>query len=158
MKRLFEPVADHFRKVGKAAGFLVDQYAEYDVFSIQHQIPGGMMGTFKAQLAMHKMMDKLPQVLDEVAAVRRDLGYPGMATPFSQLVGIQAVLNVVTGQRYGTVPDEVIQYAAGFYGQTVAPVDRASARPDHGRAARQGSAGASAGKPGPRCAEKAALH
>lgn len=120
---LFEPVADHFRAVGKAAGFLVDQYAEYDEFSIQHQIPGGMMGTFKAQLAMHKMMDKLPQVLDEVAAVRRDLGYPGMATPFSQLVGIQAVLNIVTGKRYGTVPDEVIQYAAGFYGQTVAPVD-----------------------------------
>lgn len=119
----FEPVAAHFRAVGKAAGFLVDQYAEYDEFSIQHQIPGGMMGTFKAQLAMHKMMDKLPQVLDEVAAVRRDLGYPGMATPFSQLVGIQAVLNIVTGKRYGTIPDEVIQYAAGFYGQTVAPVD-----------------------------------
>jgi oxaloacetate decarboxylase alpha subunit len=120
---LFEPVADHFRAVGKAAGFLIDQYAEYDEFSIQHQIPGGMMGTFKAQLAMHKMMDKLPEVLEEVAAVRQDLGYPGMATPFSQLVGIQAVLNVVTGKRYGTVPDEVIQYAAGFYGQTVAPVD-----------------------------------
>lgn len=120
---LFEPVADHFRSVGKASGNLVDQYAEYDEFSIQHQIPGGMMGTFKAQLAMHKMMDKLPEVLDEVAAVRRDLGYPGMATPFSQLVGIQAVLNVVTGKRYGTVPDEVIQYAGGFYGQTVAPVD-----------------------------------
>ena len=120
---LFEPVATHFRAVGQAAGFLVDQFAEYDEFSIQHQIPGGMMGTFKAQLAMHKMMDKLPEVLDEVAAVRRDLGYPGMATPFSQLVGIQAVLNVVTGKRYGTVPDEVIQYSAGFYGQTVAPVD-----------------------------------
>ena len=120
---LFEPVAKHFRAVGQAAGYLVDQYAEYDEFSIQHQIPGGMMGTFKAQLAMHKMMDKLPEVLDEVAAVRRELGYPGMATPFSQLVGIQAVLNVVTGKRYGTVPDEVIQYSAGFYGETVAPVD-----------------------------------
>ncbi len=120
---LFEPVANHFRAVGKAAGFLVDQYAEYDEFSIQHQIPGGMMGTFKAQLAMHKMMDRLPEVLEEVAAVRRDLGYPGMATPFSQLVGIQAVLNIVTGKRYGTIPDEVIQYAAGFYGKTVAPVD-----------------------------------
>jgi oxaloacetate decarboxylase (Na+ extruding) subunit alpha len=120
---LFQPVADHFRSVGKAAGFLVDQYAEYDEFSVQHQIPGGMMGTFKAQLAMHKMMDKLPEVLDEVAAVRRDLGYPGMATPFSQLVGIQAVLNIVTGKRYSTVPDEVIQYSAGFYGDPVAPVD-----------------------------------
>ena len=120
---LFEPVADHFRNVGKAAGFLVDQFAEYDIFSIEHQIPGGMMGTFKAQLAQHKMMDRLPQVLAEVAAVRKDLGYPGMATPFSQLVGIQAVLNIVTGERYGTVPDEVVQYAAGFYGETVAPID-----------------------------------
>lgn len=120
---LFEPVADHFEAVGKAAGFLVNQYAEYDVFSIEHQIPGGMMGTFKAQLAQHRMMDRLPDVLAEVAAVRRELGYPGMATPFSQLVGIQAVLNVVTGKRYGTVPDEVLQYAAGFYGETVAPID-----------------------------------
>jgi oxaloacetate decarboxylase (Na+ extruding) subunit alpha len=120
---LFKPVADHFEAVGKAAGFLVNQYAEYDVFSIEHQIPGGMMGTFKAQLAQHNMMDKLGEVLDETARVRRDLGYPGMATPFSQLVGIQAVLNIVTGKRYGTVPDEVVQYAAGFYGPTVAPID-----------------------------------
>ncbi|MGD9665406.1 MAG: pyruvate carboxylase [Novosphingobium sp.] len=122
-KSLFQPVADHFRAVGKSAGFLVDQYAEYDAFSEEHQIPGGMMGTFKAQLAMHNMMDRLSDVLDEVAAVRRDLGYPGMATPFSQLVGIQAVLNVVTGKRYSTVPDEVVQYAAGYYGETVAPID-----------------------------------
>jgi oxaloacetate decarboxylase (Na+ extruding) subunit alpha len=122
-EQYFQPVANHFEQVGKAAGFLVNQFAEYDIFSVEHQIPGGMMGTFKAQLAQHKMMDKLDAVLDEVAAVRRDLGYPGMATPFSQLVGIQAVLNIVTGKRYGTVPDEVIQYAAGFYGETVAPVD-----------------------------------
>ncbi|RIV81957.1 pyruvate carboxylase [Aurantiacibacter xanthus] len=122
-KSLFQPVADHFRAVGQSAGFLIDQYAEYDAFSEQHQIPGGMMGTFKAQLAQHNMTDRLSDVLDEVAAVRRDLGYPGMATPFSQLVGIQAVLNIVTGKRYGTVPDEVVQYAAGFYGETVAPVD-----------------------------------
>jgi len=120
---LFKPVADHFEAVGKAAGFLVNQYAEYDVFSIEHQIPGGMMGTFKAQLERHNMMDKLGEVLDETAKVRKDLGYPGMATPFSQLVGIQAVLNIVTGKRYGTVPDEVIQYAAGYYGKTVAPID-----------------------------------
>ena len=121
--RLFKPVADHFEAVGRAAGFLVNQYAEYDVFSIAHQIPGGMMGTFKAQLANHNMMDRLHDVLDETARVRRELGYPGMATPFSQLVGIQAVLNIVTGKRYGTIPDEVIQYAAGYYGKTVAPVD-----------------------------------
>src|SRR5260370_11427138 len=69
------------------------------------------------------MTDKLDEVLRETAEVRRDLGYPGMATPFSQLVGIQAVLNIVTGERYSIIPDEAIQYAAGFYGETVAPID-----------------------------------
>ena len=122
-KSLLPPVAEHFEKVGKAAGFLVNQANEYDVLSIRHQIPGGMTGTLKAQLAQHNMTDKLDDVLRETAEVRRDLGYPGMATPFSQLVGIQAVLNIVTGKRYSIIPDEVIQYAAGFYGETVAPID-----------------------------------
>ncbi|MCA3451211.1 MAG: pyruvate carboxylase [Rhodobacter sp.] len=122
-KDLFRPVADHFEAVGKAAGFLVNQFNEYDVLSIRHQIPGGMTGTLKAQLAQHNMSDRLDDVLEETAAVRRELGYPGMATPFSQLVGTLAVLNIVTGKRYSVIPDEVIQYAAGFYGQTVAPVE-----------------------------------
>ena len=122
-ERQFEPVADHMRAVGKAAGFLVDQYAEYDLFSVQHQIPGGMTGTLNAQLAQYNMSEKLPQVLEEMAAVRRELGYPVMATPFSQLVGIQAVLNIVTGKRYSMVPDEVVQYAAEHYGQPPAPID-----------------------------------
>lgn len=122
-KSLFKPVADHFEAVGKSAGFLVNQFNEYDVLSIRHQIPGGMTGTLKAQLAQHNMSDRLDDVLEETAAVRRELGYPGMATPFSQLVGTLAVLNIVTGKRYSVIPDEVIQYAAGFYGQTVAPVD-----------------------------------
>src|ERR1700719_296528 len=122
-KRFLRPVADHFERVGKAAGFPVNQHNEYDVLSIRHQIPGGMTGTLKAQLAQHNMTDKLDDVLRETAEVRRDLGYPGMATPFSQLVGIQAVLNIVTGERYSIIPDEVIQYAAGFYGETVAPID-----------------------------------
>jgi oxaloacetate decarboxylase alpha subunit len=120
---LFAPVAEHFEAVGKAAGFLVNQYAEYDVLSIEHQIPGGMVGTLKAQLVQHRMADRLDDVLRETARVRRELGYPGMATPFSQLVGTQAVLNIVTGQRYSVVPDEVIQYAAEHYGEPVAPID-----------------------------------
>jgi oxaloacetate decarboxylase (Na+ extruding) subunit alpha len=120
---LFKPVADHFEAVGKAAGYLVNQYSEYDILSIEHQIPGGMTGTLKAQLAQHNMSDKLDEVLTETARVRRELGYPGMATPFSQLVGTLAVLNIFSGKRYAIVPDEVIQYAAGFYGQTVAPID-----------------------------------
>lgn len=120
---LFAPVADHFEKVGKAAGFLVNQYAEYDVLSIEHQVPGGMVGTLKAQLVQNGMSDRLDDVLSETAVVRRELGYPGMATPFSQLVGTQAVLNIVTGKRYSSIPDEVIQYAAGFYGETAGPID-----------------------------------
>ena len=117
------PVAAHFEAVGKAAGFLVNPSAEYDIRSIQHQIPGGMFGTLKAQLAQHGMAGRLDDVLAEVAVVRRELGWPGMATPFSQLVGIQAVLNIVGGERWKIIPDEVIVYAAGHHGTPVAPID-----------------------------------
>jgi oxaloacetate decarboxylase (Na+ extruding) subunit alpha len=122
-KRLFAPVADHFERVGKAAGFLVNQHNEYSVLSTLHQIPGGMTGTLKAQLAQHNIPERFEDVLKEVAVVRRELGYPGMATPFSQLVGIQAVLNVMKGERYAIIPDEIVEYAAGYYGQPVAPID-----------------------------------
>lgn len=120
---LLPKVADHFERVGKAAGFLINQSYEYDVTALKHQIPGGMMGTLRAQLSQQGMLEKLPDVLQEVGIVRRELGYPGMATPFAQLVGTVAVLNIVTGKRYSVVPDEVIQYAAGYYGEPVAPID-----------------------------------
>ena len=122
-KSKLPPVSDHFRAVAKAAGYLHDQHYEYDVTSLETQVPGGMMGTLRNQLIQQNMLEKLPEVLDEVAKVRRELGYPGMATPFAQLVGTLAVLNIVTGDRYGTVPDEVIQYAAGFYGEPPGPID-----------------------------------
>ena len=122
-KSRFSTVAEHMEAVGKAAGFLVNQHAEYDVFSIKHQIPGGMTGTLKAQLAQHGMSDRLDDVLREVAVVREELGYPGMATPFSQLVGIQAVLNTIGDERYSTVPDEIIEYALGYYGEPAAPIN-----------------------------------
>ncbi len=122
-KSCLPPVAEHFERVGKAAGFLVNQYSEYNVLSVEHQIPGGMMGTLKAQLAQHGMSDKIDDVLKETALVRKELGYPGMATPFSQLVGILSVLNIVTGERYSIIPDEVVQYAAGHHGEPVAPID-----------------------------------
>ncbi len=73
---------------------------------------------FLQPVADHRFED----VLQEVAVVRRELGYPGMATPFSQLVGTQAVLNVVTRERYAIVPDEIVEYAAGYYGEPVAPI------------------------------------
>jgi oxaloacetate decarboxylase alpha subunit len=117
------PVAEHFRAVGRAAGFLVDAVSEYDLFSGVHQVPGGMAGTLRDQLAQHGMADRLDAVLEEIAIVRRDLGWPIMATPFSQLVGTQAVMNVVSGRRYESVPDEVVAYAAGHYGTPPAPID-----------------------------------
>ena len=120
---LLKPVSDHFERVGKTAGYLVNQHYEYDVSALTSQVPGGMMGTLRNQLVQQNMLEKLPGVLDEVARVRRELGYPGMATPFAQLVGTVAVLNIVTGRRWGTVPDEVIQYAVGYYGEPPAPID-----------------------------------
>ena len=120
---LLGEVSDHFERVGRQEGYLVNQFAEYDLFNMQHQIPGGMTGTLKAQLEQYGMTDRMSEVLEETARVRRELGYPMMVTPFSQLVGIQSVLNVVTGDRYSVVPDEVVQYAAGYYGQTPAPIE-----------------------------------
>jgi oxaloacetate decarboxylase alpha subunit len=120
---LLTPVEEHFRDVGRAAGFVVDPVSEYDLFNVTHQVPGGMVGTLKAQLEQHEMTHRLDEVLAETGDVRREFGWPVMATPLSQLVGTQAVLNVVTGERYGIVPDEVVAYAAGHYGTPPAPID-----------------------------------
>jgi oxaloacetate decarboxylase alpha subunit len=122
---LLPVVEEHFRAVGRAAGFLVDQVSEYDLFNVTHQVPGGMVGTLKAQLEQHGMSHRLDEVLAETGAVRRELGWPVMATPLSQLVGTQAVLNIVTGDRYSLVPDQVVAYAAGHYGTPPAPIEGA---------------------------------
>ncbi len=120
---LLPPIAAHFERVARTAGYAIGQPNEYDQWVFEHQVPGGMTGTLRNQLAQYGMSDRLDDVLHEVATVRRELGYPGMATPFSQLVGVLAVMNVVNGDRYLTIPDEVIQYALGHYGQPVAPID-----------------------------------
>ena len=120
---LLAPVEQHFRRVGRAAGYLVDQVSEYDLFNVTHQVPGGMVGTLKAQLEQHGMTHRLDEVLEETGRVRAELGWPVMATPLSQLVGTQAVLNVVTGERYRLVPDQVVAYAAGHYGEPPAPIE-----------------------------------
>ncbi len=122
-KSLLPPVAEHFRRVGNAAGYLVDQVSEYDLFNVTHQVPGGMIGTLRAQLDQHAMAHRIEEVLTETGEVRRELGWPIMATPLSQLVGTQAVLNVVTGERYSIVPDEVVAYAVGHYGEPPAPIE-----------------------------------
>ncbi|MBA3743572.1 hypothetical protein [Sporichthya sp.] len=119
------PVAENFVRMAAEGGYETGVQAEYDPRIYHHQLPGGMTGTLKAQLTQHKMMDRLPEVLEAIPQVREELGQPIMATPFSQFVGIQAVLNVVTGDRYAMVPDEVIHYTLGHYGPLPKDVDPA---------------------------------
>ncbi|EHI12172.1 carboxyl transferase [Mycolicibacterium thermoresistibile] len=119
-----EVVEQHLLNVAKIEELPVGRPAEFSLYQYRHQLPGGMAGTFKNQLKDRGMEHRFEEVLDEMALIRRELGYPVMATPFSQLVGTQAVLNVVTGDRYSVVPDEVLLYVNGFYGEPVAPLDQ----------------------------------
>jgi oxaloacetate decarboxylase (Na+ extruding) subunit alpha len=117
------PVAEHLERFARREGHPIGEVQEYDARIYEHQVPGGMMGTFKAQLAQHGMEERLPDVLEEIPRVRADLGHPVSATPFSQLIGTQAVLNVVSGERYRVTTDEVALYVQGIYGEPPAPID-----------------------------------
>lgn len=119
------PVREHMMRVAEIEGLPVGVPAEFNLAQYDHQLPGGMMGTFLNQLRDRGLEDRLPELLEEISRVRVELGYPVMATPFSQLVGIQAVLNVTgQGERYAVVPDEVLLLLAGHFGDPVAPVDQ----------------------------------
>jgi oxaloacetate decarboxylase (Na+ extruding) subunit alpha len=96
---------------------------DFDATFLGHQIPGGVHSNLKSQLEAAGLGDRLPEVLDESARVRADLGWPIQVTPFAQLIGVQATLNVVRGERYVVVPAEVKKYALGYYGKLLAPVE-----------------------------------
>ena len=117
-------VSDHFSSIAHENDLPTGKLSEYDVFLYEHQLPGGMMGTLKNQLSELGMENRLDELLEEVARVRRDFGYPVMATPYSQIVGSQSVFNMTSGKRYKIVPDEVIKYAAGAYGEPDGPMDQ----------------------------------
>ena len=109
--------------------------AQYDPALYQHQVPGGMISNLKSQLQVMHMEHRLPEILDEAAIVRKDLGYPIVVSPFAQYIVTQAVLNVVQGERYRTVPDEIKKYARGYYGKLAARpsdefLERAGIRPE----------------------------
>jgi len=91
---------------------------------IGHQIPGGMMSNFRNQLAEVGLAHRIDEVLEEARRVRAELGYPIMVTPFSQFVGVQATFNVMQGERYKTVPEELYLYATGVYGEPPVPIER----------------------------------
>lgn len=118
-------VAEHFGALADEEGFARGAPVEYQVANIQQQFPGGMMGTLREQLKQVGMTERLPEVLEEAIRVREEMGWPIMATPFSQLVGIQALLNVVQGERYATIPEENLMYLAGWYGTPPGEVDAA---------------------------------
>lgn len=105
-------------------------YAEYDISNpgvdptvLASQIPGGMMSNFLSQLRAANALDRLEDVMDEVPRVRKDMGYPPLVTPSSQIVGAQALMNVLVGERYKMVTNEVRGYFQGQYGQPPAPMD-----------------------------------
>jgi oxaloacetate decarboxylase (Na+ extruding) subunit alpha len=94
-----------------------------DVNVLEHHIPGGMISNLRSQLQQQGALDRLDEVLKELPRVRADMGYPPLVTPTSQIVGIQAVLNVIGGERYGMVPQETRDYVKGLYGRSPAPID-----------------------------------
>jgi len=94
-----------------------------DVRVLQYQVPGGMLSNLVSQLRAQQAEDRYEDVLAEVPRVRAELGYPPLVTPSSQLVGTQATLNVVLGERYKIIPEEVRQYVRGYYGRPPAPID-----------------------------------
>jgi oxaloacetate decarboxylase alpha subunit len=121
--RLIDEVSDHFRRVAENEGKPVGVPMEYDAFHYEHQVPGGMMSNFKQSLADAGFANRLNEVLHECARVRKELGWPMLITPFAQLVGTQALINVVQGERYRVIPDAVKKYALGYYGKLLAPVE-----------------------------------
>jgi pyruvate/oxaloacetate carboxyltransferase/biotin carboxyl carrier protein len=117
-------VSAHFRKIAEEEGLPIGVPMEYDLFHFEHQVPGGMMTNLTRQLREVGMEHRLDEILEEVVQVRKEFGYPVMATPYSQIVGAQAVENVVSGERYQQITDEAIKYVLGHYGEPVIPIDQ----------------------------------
>ncbi|NLB19694.1 MAG: pyruvate carboxylase subunit B [Clostridium sp.] len=115
------------------ANELAQKYIDKDLYKaqaiiinpkiLQYEVPGGMLSNLMSQLTEQKNFHRLTEVLKEIPKVRKDMGYPPLVTPLSQMVGTQAVLNVLRGERYAMVPNEIKVYLRGGYGQAPAPVD-----------------------------------
>jgi oxaloacetate decarboxylase (Na+ extruding) subunit alpha len=112
-----QQVAKHFEVVARREALPVGVRAEFDHAQYVRQVPGGMISNLEHQLREVGAEDRLPVVLEETVTVRADFGYPIMVTPLSQFVGSQAAINVIVGERYERVTDQVIRYALGHYGE-----------------------------------------
>jgi len=116
-------VSSYFRNIAETEGMPIGVPMEYDLFHFEHQVPGGMMTNLTRQLREVGMEHRLNEILEEVVVVRKEFGYPVMATPYSQIVGAQAIENILSGKRYERFTDEATKYVLGLYGEPVVPVE-----------------------------------
>lgn len=122
--KLLNQIKKYFEEIREKYSGILDPITErVDTDVLLYQIPGGMLSNFVSQLKEQNALDRYEDVLSEVPRVRKDLGYPPLVTPTSQIVGIQAVMNVLGGERYKNVSKEVKEYLKGFYGRPPAPID-----------------------------------
>ncbi len=118
-----EKVSEHFSELARERGLPRGAPAEYDAAYYRHQMPGGMVTTTKRMLEEQRRPELFDATLEEVTRVRAEMGYPIMVTPVSQLVATQAVMNVISEQRWTNVSDEMVRYFLGHFYEPVAPVD-----------------------------------
>ena len=119
-------MADYFKTIRDeflADGTLMPKSMATDTQCLTYQVPGGMLSNLLSQLKQMNALDRLDEALLETPRVRKDMGYPPLVTPTSQMVGVQAVRNVLDGERYKTVSKEIKAYCRGEYGTTPAPID-----------------------------------
>ena len=114
---LLQEIGFYFREVRKKYHQYESEYAEIDTRVMINQVPGGMISNLSNQLKEQGALNRMNEVLAEIPRVREDLGYPPLVTPTSQIVGTQAVLNVLTGKRYKSITNEVKLYLQGRYGK-----------------------------------------
>ncbi len=118
-------VSDYFKDIKEKyikEGLLDPKVLNVDVNTLVYQVPGGMISNLVSQLKSQGAEDKFDEVLKEVPRVREDFGYPPLVTPMSQMVGTQAVFNVLLGERYKMVPTEAKNYVKGLYGKATVPI------------------------------------
>jgi len=113
----------HFKALKKVREPSSGAMESVDADVLEHHIPGGMISNLRSQLQQQGALDRLPEVLEELPQTRKDMGYPPLVTPTSQIVGVQAVLNVLAGKRYEMVTQETRDYVKGLYGRSPAPID-----------------------------------
>jgi oxaloacetate decarboxylase alpha subunit len=116
-------VGTYFTRLAEAEGLPVGRPQAFDAAYLQHQLPGGMVGTMRRQLAESRLSHLEGAVIEEIGRVREELGWPIVMTPFAQIVLTQAVMNVTTRERYKVIPDEAIRYAIGRFGKPNVPID-----------------------------------